>query len=52
MARHIENLQNMGQTVVVTLNRFGTDTQETIDELKAYCLVRRKVYAQLVAISL
>ena len=37
MARHIENLQNMGQTVVVTLNRFDTDTQETIDELKAYC---------------
>lgn len=37
MARHIENLQNMGQTVVVTLNRFGTDTQQTIDELKAYC---------------
>ena len=37
MARHIENLRNMGQTVVVTLNRFGTDTKETIDEISEYC---------------
>lgn len=37
MARHIENLQLLGQTVVVTLNRFATDTDEEVNKIKAYC---------------
>ena len=37
MARHVENLRNMGQTVVVTLNRFADDTDEQVEEVAAYC---------------
>lgn len=37
MARHIENLRNMGQTVIVTLNRFGTDSDEVVDSVRQYC---------------
>lgn len=37
MARHIENLQGMGQTVVVTQNRFGTDTDEVVESVRDYC---------------
>ncbi len=37
MARHIENLQRLGQTVVVTLNRFGDDTEEDIAKVAARC---------------
>ena len=40
MARHIENLQGMGQTVVVTLNRFGTDTDEVVESVRDYCKKR------------
>lgn len=37
MERHIENLQNMGQTVVVTLNRYGTDTDEDLQVVADRC---------------
>lgn len=37
MERHIENLQNMGQTVVVTLNRYGTDTDEELQVVADRC---------------
>ena len=37
MARHVENLQKLGQTVVVTLNRFGDDTDEQVEEIRKRC---------------
>lgn len=37
MERHIENLQGMGQTVVVTLNRYGTDTDEDLKVVAGRC---------------
>ena len=35
--RHIENLQNFGQTVVVAFNRFATDTDEEIALVAEHC---------------
>lgn len=37
MERHIENLQNMGQSVVVTLNRYGSDTDEELQVVADRC---------------
>ena len=35
--RHIRNMQGFGQPVVVTLNRFDTDTEEEIDIVRKNC---------------
>lgn len=37
MDRHVDNLKKFGQSVVVVLNRFNTDTDEEINLLKAHC---------------
>ncbi len=38
--RHIDNLQGFGQTVVVSFNRFGTDTEAEIDLVRQHCKAR------------
>ena len=35
--KHIDNLKRFGQTVVVCLNRFATDTDEEIELVKNHC---------------
>jgi formate--tetrahydrofolate ligase len=35
--RHIENLQQFGQTVIVALNKFGFDTEEEIGFIENWC---------------
>ena len=37
MDRHIENLRAMGQTVVVTMNRFGDDTDDDVSRVRNHC---------------
>lgn len=35
--KHIHNLQRFGQTVVVAFNRYGDDTDEEVELLRAHC---------------
>ncbi len=35
--KHIENMQSFGQTVIVSFNRYATDTDEEIDLLIGHC---------------
>lgn len=35
--KHIANMQHMGQSVIVTLNRFGSDTDEEIAVVSEHC---------------
>ena len=35
--KHIANMQHMGQSVIVTLNRFGSDTEEEIAIVSEHC---------------
>ena len=35
--RHIRNLQNFGQTVIVCLNRFASDSDEELDIVRRHC---------------
>lgn len=35
--RHIDNLQGFGQTVIVSFNRFATDTDAEIDIVRQHC---------------
>ena len=35
--RHIRNMQSFGQSVVVTFNKYATDTDEEIDLLRQHC---------------
>ena len=35
--RHIRNLQSFGQTVVVSFNKYASDTEEEINMVKEYC---------------
>ncbi len=35
--RHIESLQNFGQTVILALNKFGFDTEEEISFIENWC---------------
>ena len=35
--KHIANMQHMGQSVIVTLNRFGNDTEEEIAIVSEHC---------------
>jgi len=37
LAKHIENMQSMGFPVIVTSNRFPSDTEEEIDEMRKMC---------------
>jgi len=37
VARHIENLQQFGQTVIVALNKFGFDTDEEVNFIENWC---------------
>ena len=37
MDKHVDNLKKFGQSVVIVLNRFNTDTDEEINLLKAHC---------------
>ncbi|MCQ2516897.1 MAG: formate--tetrahydrofolate ligase [Saccharofermentans sp.] len=37
LAKHIENMQAMGIPVIVTSNKFPSDTQEELDEMKKMC---------------
>jgi formate--tetrahydrofolate ligase len=37
LERHIENLQNFGQSVVVALNKFGFDAEEEIGYIESWC---------------
>lgn len=38
--RHINNLESFGQTVVVSFNRFATDTDAEIELVRAHCVSR------------
>lgn len=38
--RHIDNLQSFGQTVVVSFNRFATDTEAEIELVRQHCAER------------
>lgn len=35
--KHIQNMQSFGQTVIVTFNRFATDTNKELDLVKKHC---------------
>ncbi len=37
LERHVENLQNFGQSVVVALNKFGFDTEEELGYMQEWC---------------
>ena len=37
MDRHIRNLQGFGQTVVVAINRFASDTDEELELIRRHC---------------
>lgn len=37
LKRHIESANQFGKSVIVALNRFGQDTDEEIDVVKAFC---------------
>ena len=37
MDKHVENIRTFGQTVLVVLNKYGYDTEEEIECLRAYC---------------
>lgn len=40
LEKHIENIQKFGIPVVVTLNKFSTDTQAELDFVKEFCEAR------------
>jgi len=37
MDRHVQNMRSFGQTVLITLNKYGYDTDEEIEYLRSYC---------------
>ena len=43
--KHIANMQHMGQSVIVTLNRFGSDTDEEIAIVSEHCKEKRIGFA-------
>jgi formate--tetrahydrofolate ligase len=45
LEKHIENIQKFGVPVVVTLNRFVTDTQAELDFVKEFCESRGAEFA-------
>lgn len=45
LERHIQNLQNFGQSIVVSLNKFHFDAQEEIDYLRTWCEGKGTLFA-------
>jgi len=45
LEKHIENLQQFGVPVVVTLNKFATDTEEELEFVKNFCEERDCAFA-------
>ncbi len=45
LERHLQNLQNAGQSVVVAFNRYGFDTEEEISFLRDWCRERGAHFA-------
>ena len=45
LERHIENLQGFGQAVVVSLNKFGFDTEEEISFIENWCIQKGTHFA-------
>lgn len=45
LERHLENLQNFGQKVVVAFNQYGFDTSEEIDFVRSWCRDRNAEFA-------
>lgn len=45
MDKHIENLRNFGQNIVVALNRYHFDSQEEIDLIREHCKTQRVGFA-------
>ncbi len=43
--RHIENLQQFGQTVILALNRFGFDTDEEVNFIAEWCKEKGAYFA-------
>jgi formate--tetrahydrofolate ligase len=43
--RHIENLQQFGQTVILALNRFGFDTDEEVNFIAEWCKEKGACFA-------
>ena len=37
LEKHIENMQNFGQSIVVAFNKFAEDTEDEIDLVKQFC---------------
>jgi formate--tetrahydrofolate ligase len=45
LERHIKNLASFGQSVVVSLNKFVSDTEEEIEILRQWCKTRSHAFA-------
>ncbi len=45
LERHIENLQSFGQTVIVSLNKFGFDTAQEIAYIEEWCIAKGTHFA-------
>ena len=43
--RHIENLQSFGQTVLVCLNKFTSDTEEELEMVRRHCIEKGTAFA-------
>ena len=46
LERHVNNLQQFGQTVVVALNRFHFDTEDELQMISGWCSERNAHYAE------
>ena len=46
LERHVNNLQQFGQTVVVALNRFHFDTEDELQMISGWCTERNAHYAE------
>ncbi|AFD08165.1 formate--tetrahydrofolate ligase [Solitalea canadensis] len=45
LKRHVENMQNFGQNIVVALNQHNTDTEEEINYVKEWCKQNNVAFA-------
>lgn len=45
LERHVENLQNFGQSVVVAFNQYGFDVAEEMEFLRTWCAAKGVVFA-------
>jgi len=46
LERHVNNLQQFGQTVVVALNRFHFDTEDELQMISGWCSAKNAHYAE------